>query len=464
MKTLTLEEVISAVRGRPLGAPPVTGVRSVCTDSRTLQSEELFFALRGERFDGHDFVDAALERGATAAVVSDLARIPERWQESGRLILVDDVCDALGRLAAYHRSQVAAQVIVVVGSNGKTTTKNMIEAVLRTRKQGRASPKSYNNHIGVPLTLLSIEAADEFVVVEIGTNHPGEVARLAEMCRPDMGVVTSIGEEHLEFFGDLAAVAQEEFSLVRHIRPRGLVVAHVECAEHPALSSRSDLTCVTFGLEPGADLRATDLTCDDRQQRFLVNGRFEYVLPLLGEHNVSNALAAVALGLRFGLEHDEIARALASIECPPMRLERQQVGGLTLINDAYNANPASMRAALAVLEQLRDPGRRVLVFGDMRELGEHSERLHEELGRAAGRCGAHVIVAIGAHSRNVADGATSTGGPHKRIFAFPSVETAGPLFKKIVEPGDLVLLKGSRGLCLERLIPFLQIEPATVGA
>jgi UDP-N-acetylmuramoyl-tripeptide--D-alanyl-D-alanine ligase len=455
MKTLTLEEVVTAVGGRPLGPPAVASVAAVSTDRRQVRAGELFFALRGPQHDGHDFVDAALSAGAVAAVVSDAGRVARRGQEAGRLICVRDTVEALGRLAAYHRGQIAAQVVAVAGSNGKTTTKGLIEHVLRTRRRGRAAPRSFNNEIGVPLTLLSAEASDEFLVVEIGTNHPGEVAALAQLARPDAGVVTSIGEEHLEFFGDLPRVADEEMSLLRGLRARGFAVVPFEYRAHPA-AQRADLTIVTFGPEPAADLRAGEARWDGGAQRFLVNGRFEYALPAMGAHNVGNALAAAAVGLRFGLTHEEIAAALATAPMPPMRLERRAYGAVTLINDAYNANPASMRAALATFERIPDGGRRVLILGDMRELGEAAARYHAELGRTAGRSSAAVIVAVGAQARTVADGATETAGPTKRIHWFPNLESAGPGLERLLEAGDLVLRKGSRAEGLERLIPFVE--------
>lgn len=456
MKALTLDEVVSAMGGRPLVKLPIASISAVGTDSRDVRPGELFFAIVGERFNGHDFVEAALKAGAVAAVVSDVPRLASRLQETGPLICVADTAEALGRLAAYHRSQLAAQVIAVVGSNGKTTTKQWIDVVLRARKRGRASPKSFNNHIGVPLTLLSAQSSDEYVAVEIGTNHPGEVAALADIARPDLAVITSIGEEHLEFFGDLTGVAREELSILRTVRPRGFVVANLECTRFPDWNSRGDLTRLTFGIDAAADLRASGLHWDGRRLHFTVNGRFAYSIPLVGAHNVLNALAAIAIGLRFGLSHDEIAAALAAAEAPPMRLERRAIGSLTLINDAYNANPASMRAAFAAVEELADGGRRVFILGDMRELGEHAERCHEELGRAAGRSSAQVIVAVGAHARTVSDGATATAGPSKRIYSFPAVEAVGPSLERILEPGDVVLLKGSRAVRLERLLPYLE--------
>lgn len=456
MKRLTFEEIVSAMGGKPDGKAALPAVARVCTDTREIQPGDLFFALPGERFDGHDFVDAALSGGASAAVVADASRAPARWRGTGRLIAVGDPVDALGRLAGFHRTQSAAMVIGVVGSNGKTTTKELIRAVLSAKKRGRAALKSFNNQIGVPLTLLSVEAADEFVVVEIGTNHPGEIAALAEIARPDIGVVTSIGEEHLEFFGDVSKVAEEELSVLGHIRRRGCVVMQADCRKYAHGAMRDDLTLLTFGVDTTADVRATGVQFENGVQRFKVNERFEYSLPTAGVHNVSNALAAIAVGMRLGMGHAEIAAALATAKLPPMRLERREIGDVTLINDAYNANPTSMRAALASLEQLGGRRRQVLVLGDMRELGAESGRYHEELGKAAGRSSASVIVAVGAFSRTVADGATSTAGSAKRIYSHPTVETASAAMEKLIEPGDVVLLKGSRAVRLERIVPAIE--------
>jgi UDP-N-acetylmuramoyl-tripeptide--D-alanyl-D-alanine ligase len=456
MKRLTIEEVATAIGAKPPAKAAATTVARVSTDSRDIQPGDLFFAIAGEQFNGHDFVDAALSSGAAFAVVSDLSRIPERWRLSGRLLVAADTIDALGRLAAYHRTNSAAAVIAVAGSNGKTTTKALILSILRTKKSGRAAPKSFNNHVGVPLTLLSVQPGDEFVVVEIGTNHPGEVARLAQLAQPDVGVITSIGEEHLEFLGDVEKVAEEEFSLLTHIRRRGMAVVPAEWRLHPRTRARDDLTIRTFGPDPTADLWASAAAVDEAAQRFKVNGRFDYALPAIGAHNVANALAAITVGLRFGMTHDQIAAALAAAELPPMRLELRRIGEVTLVNDAYNANPSSMAAALAALEQSQLSGRRVLVLGDMRELGPQAERCHAELGRAAGRSSAAVIVAVGAFSRIVVDGAIATAGGGKRTHAFPRVEDAATCLERIIAPGDVVLLKGSRAVRMERLIPAIE--------
>jgi UDP-N-acetylmuramoyl-tripeptide--D-alanyl-D-alanine ligase len=454
MQALTLEEVSAAIGGRILGQIVIPTVTSVSTDSRQVAGGALFFAIVGERFDGHRFVEEVLDGGASAAVVSDLSRIASRYHDSGRLILVSDTVAALGRLGGWYRQRFAASVIAVAGSNGKTTTKELIYGVLSSKMRGRAAPASFNNSIGVPLTLLSVDPADEFVVVEIGTNHPGEVASLGRMARPDMVVITSIGQEHLEFFGDLKSVAREEFSLLAttSVGKRAFVAMSEQAAGFAPARAIEDCTTATYGLGDGADLRAENVRVDRSGQRFRVNGRFEYRLATLGTHNVVNALGAVAIGARFRLAHDEMAAALRGLRLPPMRMERTRIGQITLINDAYNANPDSMVAAFAAMDELPTAGRKVLVLGDMLELGDSAVRCHQAVGREAGRSGAQVIIAAGSYARVVADGATGTAGLTKRIYSFPTVEILGEKIGSLLEPGDVVLLKASRAIGLERLM------------
>lgn len=469
MRPLSLQEIAVAIGGRVCGEIKFPQVTSVSTDTRNCQAGALFFALKGERFDGHDFVGQALEQGATAAVIGadssapGLAATKEEYRTAGRLIEVNDTIEALGRLAAWYRNQFAAQVIAVLGSNGKTTTKDLIAAVLGAKKPGRAAPASFNNNIGVPLTLLSVEPADEFVVVEIGTNHPGEVAALARLVRPDLAVVTSIGEEHLAQFGDLEGVAAEEFSFIPFMRGRAFVAVSDQAAAFTSKKRQghggrnaSDCAMLTFGFDDQADLRAGDLRHDGKGQRFRVNGRFDYRLPLLGRHNTLNALAAIAIGTRLRLSHAEIAEALAKVRGTAMRLQRLSIGPITVINDAYNANPDSVRAAIDALDDLPDLGRRVLILGDMRELGPQTDRCHRQIGEKAGRSTAQVIISVGAHAQIVADGVTMTAGTTKRIYLYPSVETLMEKLPRMLESGDIILLKASRGVRLERIIPVIE--------
>lgn len=461
MRSLTIQEMAAAMGGRIRGPVAVPTVASVSTDSRVAVSGSLFFAIPGDRFDGHSFVNEALEKGATAAVVSDLSKIDSQCHSNGRLIQVHDTVEAFGRLAAWYRRQFAAQVIAVVGSNGKTTTKDLINTVLGSRKRGRAGQGSFNNAIGVPLTLLSVEPQDEYVVVEMGTNHPGEIAALGRIVQPDLAVITSIGEEHLEFFGDIESVAREEFSVIGCLRGRGLVAVSEQAAGFAPSKAPVKCTMLKFGFDAGADLRAVDVSMNADGQHFKVNGRFDYVLPLMGRHNVSNALGAITIGTRFRLSHQEIAAALAKAKPSAMRMERLRVGQITVINDAYNANPSSVRAAFEVMDQFSAVGRKVLVLGDMRELGEEAARCHQAIGREAGRSTAQVVIAVGAMARVLADGATAAAATGKRIYRFPTVEALGEKIGTLLQPGDVVLLKASRAMRLERLLEQIEASVRT---
>lgn len=458
MRPLILHEVVEALQGKPLGNLPELSVRSVCTDSRAILPESLFFAIRGEKFDGHAFVEAALETGAVAAVVDRADALPRTLLESGRIIGVSDTIAALGRLATWYRRTTAAQVIAVLGSNGKTTTKDLIGHILASKFAGHAAKASFNNAIGVALTLLSAESADEFLVVEIGTNHPGEIAALARMVRPDYAVVTSIAEEHLEGFGDIEGVAAEEFSFLPLMTGRSVVAISEQAVEYLPKRAAKSVRLLTYGFGADVSLRAAEPMADDEGQTFAVNNRFPYRLKMLGRHNVMNALGAIAIAQCFRMEHADIAKALATAEPPPMRLNRRSLATMTLINDAYNANPGSMRAAFESLNHLEATGygRRILILGDMRELGTAASRYHEAVGRDAGRSCAHTIVAVGAFARHVADGAVQTAGTRKRIYSYPTLDALEHKLPDLLKPGDQILLKASRGVGLERIVPTIE--------
>jgi len=455
MQPLTLEEIIRAIGGRPLAEPTPRSISRVGIDSRAVQPGELFFALRGERFDGHEFVPAALASGAAAAVVSDPEVETGHPGLADRLILVPDTLAALGALGAYYRGQIPAVVIGVTGSNGKTTTKFMIDQVLGSRRQGRAAVKSFNNSVGVPITLLSAERGDEYLVVEIGTNAPGEVAALSRLARPDIAVVVSIGEEHLEFLDNIEQIAEEETSVLAHVPPGGLAVVCFEALEQAASKGDARLNRVTFGRDAAADLRASRIEMTAEGLRFLLNERFEYRLPMIGPHNAINALAAIAVGRRFGMEHDAIAAALAAFRPPPMRMNVETRGAITVINDAYNANPTSMEAGLAALDAWSGRGRRVALLGEMHELGKHSERCHAALGRAAARSSAQLVVAIGRHAETVTR-AVTTAAPDKPTACFEKVADAEKGLAALLQPKDVILLKGSRAAGIERLLPMIE--------
>ena len=457
MIKLVLGEVVDAIDGRTEDVVPPVSVTGVSTDSRTVAEGELFFALSGERFDGHAFVVKALQRDAVAAVISGsrAAEVAEALAAAGvdgPLIEVDEPLAALGRLAVFHGKQTSTDVIAVVGSNGKTTTKAMIDHILKGRMRGRCSPKSFNNAIGVPLTLLTAEAADDYLVVEIGTNAPGEVAELAALSRPDMAVITGIGEEHLEGLGDLDGVAAEECSILSYVDEGGFAAVNTDWPRIREFMPERRMTLATFGREADADLRVTATRYEMPWLHFELNGRFEYRLRMPGVHNAINAAGAIAIARRLGFEHEEIAERLTSFAALPMRSEVLKLGGVTVINDAYNANPASTLAAIDALEALSVTGRRVVVFGEMRELGAQSAKLHGKVAERLKAGTAEQVLLVGAAVEMMhdvlADG--TLFGP--RVECCETVEQCGEKLVAMLRDGDAVLLKASRAVGLDRLV------------
>jgi UDP-N-acetylmuramoyl-tripeptide--D-alanyl-D-alanine ligase len=449
MKPLTLQDVRRAVGGRSTRPLPAIGpvVTAVCTDTRQMARESLFVALRGERFDGHKFLDTAAAAGAIAAVVSE---VPAAAPEGLRLVVVPDTRAALGKLAKTVRMGLRAKVVAVAGSNGKTSTKHLVDAVLRVKLKGSFSPKSFNNDIGVPLTIFPADERQDYLVLELGTNHPGEIGNLTRIAQPDVAVITNCGEEHLEFLGDVTGVRRENASVVEGLHPKGALIVN---GDDPALLSAVagyKGKRITFGFNETNDLFATDVECDASGTRFKLNGRAPVFVPLLGRHTAVNALAAIAVGKRFRLSDEEILAGLVVAQGPEMRLQLQQTpAGITLLNDAYNANPPSMKAALQTLKSLPTSGRRIAILGDMRELGPAGEQLHRDVGTFAATIGLDRLICVGPQSPLIADAAKAAGMLADAVDVFADAESAAARVPEQIRGGDVVLLKASRGIHLE---------------
>ena len=434
-----------------------TAVTGVCTDSRRVKAGDLFFAIKGEHFDGHDFLDEVAKKGALGVVIGRewaSKKLPEC-----AVLAVDDVRGALGKLGAAYRKDFAPVMIAVGGSNGKTTTKELIASVLGRKLATLSSEASFNNDIGVPLTLLRLEKSHQVAVLEAGTNHPGELAPLAKMIQPRHGVVTNIGREHLEFFGDVAGVAQEEGRLAEALPPDGklFVNGDGEWTEH--LAGRTRATVVRVGLGDKNDWRARGIRLDRQGVTFLVESakagfEGEYRVHLLGRHQVSNALLAVAVSEELGLGRAEIQRGLADCKPPKMRLQLWEADGVRVLDDAYNANADSTLAALETLCDLPLQGRRVAVLGEMNELGAHSEAAHAEIGRRAAELGIGQLFAIGRMAPVMAAAARTAG--LSRVIEFADVDAAVKAVKSFLKAGDVVLLKASRASRLERIAETLK--------
>jgi UDP-N-acetylmuramoyl-tripeptide--D-alanyl-D-alanine ligase len=375
------------------------------------------------------------------------------------LIAVSDTRRALGQLAARYRTDFKLPVTAVAGSNGKTTTKEILAAVLRQKFSTLWSEASFNNDIGVPLTLLNLEARHAAAVFELGTNHPGELAPLIRMVRPEIGVITSIGREHLEFFGSIAGVAEEEGSLAELLPAQGILVINGDSEWTPAIAKRCKAEVVRVGRNDANDWRVRKVDTRESGISFQVDApeqRFsgEYSLPLFGAHQAINATLALAVAAKLGLNTDQIRKGFAEAKAPKMRLQMREFNGIRVLDDSYNANADSMMAALQTLHDLPAEGRRVAVLGDMAELGEHTEAAHKEVGAKAAELGLAQLFTVGTWARQTAEAARAKG--MESVSAFPDAEEAIVELKKFLRPGDLLLLKASRVAGLERVSAALQ--------
>jgi len=434
-----------------------TFVHRTCTDSRQAQAGDLFFAIQGENFDGHDFLREVAAKGA-AAVVIRRKKIPAPPPECA-VLEVDDPRAALGRFAAAYRREFDLPVVCVAGSNGKTTVKELIASALRRNRATLWSEASFNNDIGVPLTLLRLENSHQAAVLEAGTNHPGELAPLVRMIQPKYGVLTNIGREHLEFFGDVAGVAREEGALAELLPADGRLFVSGDNEWTEEIIRRACAGPVRVGLGERNDWRAKRIRPDKNGVTFRVDApkmdwNGEYRVNLLGRHQVINALLAIAVSEELGLGSPAVRDGLAGCRPAKMRLQFWEAGGVRVLDDTYNANADSVLAALETLCDLPLQGRRVAVLGDMNELGAHSEAAHAEVGRRAAELGIGQLFAVGKMAPVTARAARDAG--LARVIEFADVEAAVNAVRSFLKTGDVVLLKASRAVRLERIAETLR--------
>jgi len=446
MSFWTLDRVRAALGGegnaRPRGAAPLG---NVSTDTRAIAAGDVFVALRGERFDAHQFLGDALARGAAALVVHD----PRPAAAAGvPVFVVPDTTTALGALGRYRRRAWSRPVVAIAGSNGKTSTKELVRAALGSRFQVHATTGNLNNQVGVPLTLLAIPDDADIAVIEMGTNHPGEVALLRAIAEPDIAVVTSIGEEHLEGLGSLEGVLREESAVFDGCSLGITPAAQPEVGQE---ARRRAAQVVTAGVDAG-DVRPDAWGLEPDARGWFRVGEVRFEVPLLGAHNVRNALLAVAVARACGISDEDAARGIASLRPLSMRSTIEAAGTLLVFNDAYNANPASAREAFSTLDAMRTERQRVVVLGSMLELGDQGPALHDELARRALASTAAVIAGVGEFQRALRDAA----GSDPRVVTAPDADAIWPALRDRLASDALVMLKGSRGMRLERLLPKLR--------
>jgi len=448
----SLKYVSEACAAEQRSGSPQTLVSRVCTDSRQVQAGDLFFALAGERFDGHQFLSEVAAK-KVAAVMIDRAKLPAADLDCAVLITDNPRC-ALGRLATRYRSDFELPVVAVSGSNGKTTTKELLAAVLTEKFVTLRSEASFNNDIGVPLSLLRIEGCHTAAVLEAGTNHPGELIPLLKMIQPRLGVLTSLGREHLEFFGGMAGVVEEEGSLAEVLPAHGTLVIDGDSEWAARIAQRTEAKVVRVGSGPKNDWRAAKVFVDGTGVTFQVTSPHreftgEYRVNLLGRHQAVNALLAIALAAELGLSAEDVRRGLLSCRPSKMRLQIWETNGVRVLDDSYNANADSTLAALQTLSDLPGAGRRIAVLGDMAELGRESAAAHAEIGRRAAELNINLLLAVGKWGEHTAEAARAGG--LKEVSAIADIASAARAVIKIVKPGDLLLLKASRAAGLERI-------------
>ncbi|MHC4188483.1 MAG: UDP-N-acetylmuramoyl-tripeptide--D-alanyl-D-alanine ligase [Planctomycetota bacterium] len=427
----------------------------VSTDSRNTKAGDCFFAIDGENFDGHDYVADAFAKGAACAVVAkDLG--DEEF--AGKCLLkVDDTIKALGDFAREYRRQAGLIVVAITGSVGKTTTRQIAYQALSRRFRVFQAPKNFNNSIGLPLTLLGADAENQIVIAELGTNHPGEMAYLTRIALPDIAVVTNIYPAHLEGFGDLKTIIQEKLSISEGLQGDGVLIINADFGQLVEACRVKRAKFQTFGKSDGSDYQARNITSDGSTSRFTIDG-IEVYLPLAGSGNVENTLVAWAVCSHFGLTIDDFARAVKTLSPAPMRAELLKIGTLTVLNDCYNANPASMKNALRILCDLNSDRKYRLVFicGNMAELGVHAERLHAGLGTSITQANVQLLLTIGKFAKITAEAAKASAEYNLQIKCFVDTLSACNNLHEFIKDYDIILVKGSRTARLEMAVEKLK--------
>lgn len=456
MLPISIDEILIAT-----GGELVCGDREwlleagVSTDSRNILPDQLFIALKGENFDGHGFIGQVIDKGVRGIVFSDELRI-EQIPTGVCAVRVKDTLIALGHLAAYYRNKFDIPIIGITGSNGKTTTKEMMGDVLSKQWKVLRNKKNFNNAIGLPLTLLDMDASTQFCVVEMGMNHPEEITYLANIARPMIGVITNVSESHIGHFENKDAIARAKFELIEAMGGKGIAVLNADDPFVAKMAQGHKGQVITFGINEKADVFATEIRENDAGVSFDIHWDGEKIqemfIPIHGGHNIYNVLAVCGVLVALGLDLSLAVSGLNKFKLPDSRCEMIERDGIRIINDAYNANPGSMKAALLTLSKIACSGRRIVVMGDMLELGKWSKELHQDVGVYIGDAGIDVLVTVGQDSVFTASVAKDKG---VETFACQNHTEALAVLNDMIKPSDVVLIKGSRGMRMERIVEGL---------
>jgi UDP-N-acetylmuramoyl-tripeptide--D-alanyl-D-alanine ligase len=461
MNPLTLSQIAEFAGAVVSSGDGKIFIEKISTDSRTLKRGELFVALRGENFDGHNFVESAAEASAAGAIVESNwnGKVPENFT----LIRTKDTLEAYQKLAANYRKSLSLNVVAITGSNGKTSTKDFAAAVLARRFRVTKTEGNFNNHVGFPRTILEATAQDEVAVWEIGMNHPGEVAALSKLAAADVAIITNIGVAHIEFMGSREAIAVEKGALAEGVGAQGAVILNADDPFTKSIAARTRAKVILAGITEGM-IRASEISQSGSGTDFtILEGahRCRAQLPVPGLHMVQNALLGVAAGRVFRLSLEECAAGLAAAPLTKARLQIKEIHRVQFIDDSYNANPDSMKAALRTLMELDTDGKRIAVLGEMRELGSESDHGHREVGETAATFHVDQLIAIGEMGEVIAQAARAAG--LKKTSSVRSTSEAAELLGEIAEPGDLVLVKGSRAVRTEQVMEQFVLRHSGFG-
>ena len=451
----TIKEILKSTGGRLIKGNINRRISGVSIDSRTIKENEIFMAIKGRRFDGHSFIEQAISSGAGAILFSNLhyekSALSLRAPNPISMGRVKDIVCALGALAHYPRRKFKIPVIAITGSNGKTTTKEMLNSIFGRRFNVLCNPETQNNHIGVPLSILKLRQRHNFAVIEIGANHPGEIDKLSWVVKPTVGIITNIGPAHIEFFRSLKGVFKAKLELIKNLVKGGKLILNKDDHFLSRLNGANFQT-ITFGFSRCSDFYGQIIKQTQKNTSFLLNERHHLVLNTLGRHNVYNALASIACARAFSISYDEIKDALRSFKAPSMRMQMLNINNIEIINDCYNSNPGSLVWALQFLREYTSRGKKIIVCGDMLELGRGAEKLHSNMGKRIAKGEIDFLITVGPLSRNIAQGAHLAGMPRNSIRTYKNTTGAAKFLRGLIETGDVVLIKGSRAMQMENVV------------
>ena len=451
----TVKEILEATGGKLIKGSPGNRISGVSIDSRTVKAKELFVPIKGTRFDGHNFIAEARRKRAGAIMFCNPRYRSDIVAFKGRraiaVIEVESGLRALGALAHYYRKRFKIPVVAISGSNGKTTTKEMLSTILASRFNVLCNPGTQNTQIGISLALLRLRRSHHLALIEIGSNHAGEIDMLSRIVQPTVGIITNIGPSHLEFFKSLKGVFKAKLELIKNLAKNGTIIINRDDRYLSRLNG-VNLRTITFGLNRFSDFWAGAIEQTEKDTTFLLNARHRIVLKAPGRHNVYNALASIALARNFGISYRQIKQAFTSFKPAPMRMQVRQFNNIKIIIDCYNANPQSFRCALDFLKGYPSRGKKMVVCGDMLELGKAAQRLHINLGKRVAQDGIDYLISVGPLAKQIAYGASLAGMSQKSIRVCQNSSEAAKSLKKVVCAGDIVLIKGSRAIKMEDVV------------